>query len=153
MGATGGAVATGGAAGGPGGAGPTGGTAGAGTGANNDPECKGISNNMACTIQAKSCPNLACGLGDTGRRDCNCATNWTCGSCSFAGSVVATKPANAETPCVGVTEGMACAVSPGLAESVCKSTVVTTEYCMCATDPRNAAATPEWDCDKAPTGW
>jgi hypothetical protein len=31
--------------------------------------------------------------------------------------------------------------------------VVTTEYCMCATDPRNPSAMPEWDCDKAPTSW
>jgi len=140
---------------GPGGAGPQGGSgpAGGSGGANTDAECKSITSKAACPIEGKVCPNLACGLGDTGRRTCNCATTWTCESCNFAGSAIATKPANAETACVGVTEGMMCATSPGLPESVCKSTVVTTEYCMCATDPRNPTAMPEWDCDKPPSTW
>jgi len=140
---------------GPGGAGPQGGSgpAGGSGGANTDAECKSITSKAACVPEAKMCPNLACGLGDTGRRSCNCATTWTCESCNFSASTIATKPAGAETNCVGVTEGMVCATSPGLPESVCKSIVVTTEYCMCATNPRDPTAMPEWDCDKPPTSW
>ena len=74
-------------------------------------------------------------------------------SCSFVNSPIATKPAGAETACVGVTEGMPCAAGAGTAESVCKSTVVTTEYCMCAVNPRMPTATPEWDCDSPPNSW
>jgi hypothetical protein len=153
-GMTGGAAGTG-TTGGAAGTGTTGGTGGGSATANNDPECTGIRTNMPCTLMGKACPNMACGLGDTGRRDCNCATNWTCTSCSFVGSVIQTKPANAETPCSGVTNGEACAVSPGMAESVCNNSAATPDdpYCMCATDPRNPANPPEWNCDSAPSSW
>ena len=141
-----------------GGAGPVGGagTGPGGTGAggvNSDAACMGIKSNMACTPEGQMCPELPCGLGDTGRRSCNCVTNWTCMSCSFVNSPIATKPAGAETACVGVTEGMPCAAGAGMAESVCKSTVVTTEYCMCAVNPRMPTAAPEWDCDSPPNTW
>lgn len=124
---------------------------GGGTGdVNTDPECTGIRSNMPCTVEAKMCPNLPCGLGDTGRRSCNCATNWTCESCSFASSPIATKPATADTPCVDVVEGEVCATAPGMPESVC---MMGSEYCMCAINPRNTTASPEWDCDSPPSTW
>jgi hypothetical protein len=147
-----GAGVTGGAGGAPAGAGGTGPAAGAG-GVNTDAECTGIKSNMACPIQGKACPNLVCGLGDTGRRECNCATNWTCTSCNFTGSVIATKPATADTPCAaGVVSEAACAMGNDPA-SVCASTETAGEYCICAINPRNTAEAPQWDCDEPPSSW
>jgi hypothetical protein len=150
----------GGTAGAPGGSGPGGaGSSGGGaTGVNMDAMCKSISNNMPCTAavgDGKACPMMPCGLGDSGRRDCNCATNWSCTSCSFANSPIMTKPANAETPCSGVVNGMACAMNIDSPLSVCNNSTATPDdpYCMCASDPRNPANPAEWNCDSAPSSW
>jgi hypothetical protein len=153
-----GAGVTGGVAGAPGGS-STGGTAGASSGgANSDAECKGIRSNMACTPEGKACPNMACGLGDMGRRDCNCATNWTCTSCSHVGTPIATKPANADTACAGVTVGAVCEASPDSPDSVCNPNMtagntIMEEYCMCASNPTQPADPPEWNCDDGPSSW
>jgi hypothetical protein len=171
-GVTGGAAPTGGAAGagvtgGAAGANVTGGAAGAATAgaggggsgtANADPECKGIRNDMACTVEGKACPNMACGLGDMGRRDCNCATNWSCASCSHVGTPIETKPATADTACSGVTAGDPCSMSPDSPESVCNpnmtpDNMIMEEYCMCASDPTDPSEMPEWNCDDAPSSW
>jgi hypothetical protein len=154
-------TSTGGTAGTPAaGTGP-GGSAGAGGGAsgvNMDAMCKSISNNAACTAavgDGKACPMMPCGLGDSGRRDCNCQVNWTCTSCSYANSPIMTKPANAETPCSGVVNGMPCAMNIDSPLSVCNNSAATPDdpYCMCASDPRNPANPAEWNCDTAPSSW
>jgi hypothetical protein len=143
---TGGSGGTPGGGAGPGGAGSSAGGSG---GVNTDAACMGIKSNMPCTPEGQMCPNLACGLGDTGRRDCNCATNWTCTSCNFANSPIATKPANADTACAGVTEMAACAM-PNDPASVC---AMGGEFCICALNPRAPADPPEWDCDDPPSTW
>jgi hypothetical protein len=168
-GGTAGAGVTGGAGGAPAGAGGTpasgaggsaagtGGASGGSTGVNMDAMCKSISNNMPCTAavgDGKMCPMMPCGLGDMGRRDCNCATNWSCTSCNYSASVIATKPANAETACgTDVVNGMMCSMNIDQAASVCRSTSTEDPYCMCASDPRNSANPAEWNCDSAPSSW
>lgn len=146
-----------GAGGMPGGTGSGGGAGGALGGVNTDAMCKSISNNMACTAavgDGKMCPMMPCGLGDVGRRDCNCQVNWSCTSCSFVGTVIETRPANADTACgADVVAGMPCAMNPDSAASVCKSTSTTDPYCMCASNPRNTAEPPEWNCDSKPGPW
>ncbi len=122
------------------GAGGTAGSAAGAGGVNSDPLCKGIKSNMACTSEGLSCPVLACGLADSGRRDCACATNWTCTSCDFTGSPYATAPASPATcttekdkdPCT--TEGAVCIGAPN------------SEVCACYMD----GSTLIWDCDKQP---
>ena len=154
-------TATGGTAGTPAAGSGPGGSAGSGAGAsgvNMDAMCKSISNNMPCTAavgDGKMCPMMPCGLGDSGRRDCNCQVNWTCTSCNFASSPIMTKPANAETPCSGVTNGMPCAMNIDSPLSVCNNSAATPDdpYCMCASDPRNPANPAEWNCDSAPSSW
>jgi hypothetical protein len=124
----------------------TGGTGGI----NTDPECMGIAVNGSCTIQGKSCPNMMCGLGNSGRRACNCATTWTCTACDFANSWIRDRPANIPA-CSGVTAGEICATAVDSPSSVCQETA--TRYCVCATDPRSPTSPPEWDCDTAPSSW
>ena len=119
-------------------------------GVNTDPECMGIAVNGSCTIQGKSCPNMICGLGNSGRRACNCATTWSCTACDFANSWIRDRPANIPA-CSGVIAGELCANGVDSPSSVCQET--TTRYCVCATDPRNPTSPPEWDCDAAPSSW
>jgi hypothetical protein len=139
--------------------GTTGGAGGGGgvTGVNTDAMCKSISSNMPCTAavgDGKMCPMMPCDLGDQGRRDCSCATNWTCTSCNFTGTAIATRPANADTACgTDVVNGMPCATNVDQAASVCKSSSTEDPYCMCASDPRNPANAPEWNCDSKPGPW
>src|SRR6186713_1376102 len=94
--ATGGSATGGSATGGSatGGTAPTGGTGGTGNAPNPDPECKGISTGKACAIEAKMCPGMACGIADSGRRDCTCATNWTCDPCDYTDSPFRDRPAD-----------------------------------------------------------
>jgi hypothetical protein len=119
-------------------------------GVNPDPECMGIALNGACSLQGKSCPSLMCGLGNTGRRVCNCATTWQCAACDFSNSWIYNRPANIPA-CSGVTAGEVCAIGVDSAASLCQETA--TRFCMCATDPRSPTAPPEWDCDAAPSSW
>jgi len=128
-----------------GGTAPTGGTAGSGGDAPNpDPECKGIKSNGACTLMGKACPNLVCGLADSGRRECNCSTTWTCSACNYDNSPFKTPPdpmpacpteAADEVPCTA--ENLVCGPQAG-------------EYCACYRDAIDGLI---WDCDSAPSSW
>ena len=136
---------TGGAAGTPatGGTIPTAGVGGTG-GVNDSVQCRGIRSNMACTPEGTQCTNLICGLADSGRRACNCATNWTCTSCDYTNSPFRYPPAVLlpcsaeaadEVPCTQVN-------------TVCSS--VNAEVCACYQDPTDGLI---WDCDSPPIGW
>jgi len=144
--ATGGSATGGSATGGSatGGTAPTGGTGGTGNAPNPDPECKGISTGKACAIEAKMCPGMACGIADSGRRDCACATNWSCDPCDYTDSPFRDRPADIvacpgdaadEAPCTTLNQ-------------VCGP--VGTEYCACYQDATDGLV---WDCDKPPTSW
>jgi hypothetical protein len=140
---------TGGSTGGTGGS--TGGTGGStgGTGAVVPPECKGIKTGMACTPEGQACPNLVCGLGDSGTRSCNCATNWSCTPCDWTNSQFAwakSKPADIQ-PCTGTeADEVAC---PRL-DATCEGAGGGTEACVCFLDDEGMQI---WDCDKPPGTW
>ena len=136
-----GGTATGGTA--TGGTAPTGGTAGSAGGPNADPECKGIKSNMACPIPDKMCPNLVCGLADSGTRECNCATNWTCSACNYDNSPFKDKPADIPL-CSDAADEVACTTE----NSVCGP--VGSEYCACYRHPVEGLI---WDCDSPPSTW
>ena len=136
-----GGTATGGTA--TGGTAPTGGTGGTGDAPNPDPECKGISGGAACPIDMKMCPGMACGIADSGRRDCNCATNWTCTSCDYTNSPFKDKPADIPA-CTDAADEVPCTTQ----NQVCGP--VGTEYCACYLDATDGLI---WDCDKPPTSW
>jgi hypothetical protein len=150
-GATGGTGgATGGTGGTTGGTGGTGGSSTAGTGGTGTvpPECKGIRTNMACSPEGQACPNLVCGLGDSGTRSCNCATNWSCTACDWANSPyewAKSKPANITT-CTGAEQdGIACTTLDATCEGAANG-----EACVCFLDDEG---TQIWDCDKPPGTW
>jgi hypothetical protein len=126
-----------------------GGTAGVSSGSggsggrNTDPLCKSIKSNMACANEGIMCPDLACGLADTGRRTCNCATNWSCTSCDFTNSPFATMPAMTTT-CSAEADGVACTTSGAVCTGAANS-----EVCACYPDDEGSLV---WDCDKPPWG-
>jgi hypothetical protein len=149
-GAGGTASGTGGAAGSgattSGGSTSTGGAGGGGAGdmPNPDPECKGISRDMPCTLEGKMCPNLACGIADSGRRECNCATNWTCTSCDYTNSPFRDMPADIPMCPAGVGDEVTCTN----VNTVCGP--MGAEYCACYQDATDGLI---WDCDDPPTTW
>jgi len=156
-GGTGGAGAAGGTGGAGGTTGGTGtggtgtggtGTGGTGGGTTVPPECKGISTGKACTPEGQACPNLVCGLGDSGSRSCNCATNWSCTACDWTNSPFAwakAKPAGTTT-CTGAEQdGIAC----GTLDATCEG-AANGEACVCYIDDEGAQI---WDCDKPPGTW
>jgi hypothetical protein len=114
---------------------------GGGGGVNADPLCKGIKSNMACPNEGLMCPDLVCGLADSGRRACNCATNWTCTSCDFTGSPFATAPAS-PTTCTTQADNGPCTTE----NEVCTG-AADGEVCACYRDDEGTLI---WDCDDAP---
>jgi len=134
---------TGGTAGDTGGTTTTGGSGGGG-GVNTDPECKGIKSNMSCPIEGKMCPNLVCGLADSGTRECNCATNWTCTSCDYTNSWVRDRPADIPACPAEATDEAPCL------ENMTVCGPVGSEYCACYTDATDGLI---WDCDSPPSSW
>jgi hypothetical protein len=106
-----------------------------------DPLCKGILSNMPCDNEGLSGPGLVCGLADSGRRDCNCATNWSCTSCDFTGSPFATAPVS-PTTCTTEADNAACTTE----NAVCTG-APDDEVCACYSDDESMLI---WDCDDAP---
>lgn len=154
-GATGGTGGTGGATGGSSTTGGTGGSTGGtgtggagGTGTTVPPECKGIKTGMACTPEGQACPNLVCGLGDSGTRTCNCATNWSCTACDWTNSPfpwAKSKPAGTTT-CTGAEQdGITCTTLDATCEGAANG-----EACVCYLDDEGMQI---WDCDKPPGTW
>jgi hypothetical protein len=144
--------ATGGAGGTTGGTGGTGGTTAGGTGGAGGgtvpPECKGISTGKACTPEGQACPNLVCGLGDSGSRSCDCMTNWVCSSCDWTNSPFAwakAKPANI-TPCTGAEQDD---IPCGTLDATCEG-AANGEACVCYLDDESEQI---WDCDRPPGTW
>lgn len=122
-----------------------GGVGGASGIVNTDPNCRGIRNQMPCAIEGTMCPSLPCGLADSGRRQCACATVWTCTSCDFSESVFRDRPANI-APCpLEVADEVACTE----VNTVC-GPVAAGEYCACYLSPTDG---PIWDCDSPPSTW
>jgi hypothetical protein len=146
-GATGGTGGSTGATGGTGGStGATGGTGGTGTTV--PPECKGIKTGMSCTPEGQACPNLVCGLGDSGSRTCNCASTWNCTACDWTNSPYAwakSKPANITTCSGAEQDGIACTMLDATCEGAANG-----EACVCFLDDEGAQI---WDCDKPPGTW
>jgi hypothetical protein len=123
----------------------SGGTSGTGGDAPNpDPECKGIKTGEACTVADKQCPSMPCGLADSGRRDCNCATSWSCTACDYTNSPFKDRPADIQACPSNASDEVACTT----ANSVCGP--VGNEYCACFQDATDGLI---WDCDKPPTSW
>jgi len=121
----------------------TGGTGGSGTEPNPDPECKGIKSNGACTLAGKACPNLVCGIADSGRRECNCSTTWTCSACDYTNSPFKDRPADIPM-CSDAADEVPCTTE----NSVCGP--VGSEYCACYRHPVEGLI---WDCDSPPSSW
>jgi hypothetical protein len=111
---------------------------------NTDPECKGIRTNQPCALDGKMCPNLPCGLADSGRRQCSCATNWQCTSCDNSNSWISTPPCDI-LPCPPeVADEVSCTSE----HTVCGP--VGSEYCACYRSPTDGLI---WDCDSPPSSW
>ena len=126
----------------------TGGTATGGTGGGGNPaECKGISRDMPCTMEGLQCPNLVCGLADSGTRDCNCATTWMCTSCDFTNSPFRDMPPTIEPCPTGVAPDVSC--DPSINNTVC-GPLADGDYCACYMDAQDGQI---WDCDGAPSSW
>jgi hypothetical protein len=134
----------------PGGAGPggtgAGGTAGSGGtgGSAGGASCVGIKSNSPCTQDDLMCPNLPCGLADSGRRTCTCMVNWSCTPCNFASGRFATQPGGITICGAGVADEVAC----GDTNAVCGPQ--SGEFCACYTDPADGMI---WDCDVPPSTW
>ena len=110
---------------------------------NSDPECEGIRTNTPCALEGKLCVDLACGPGDSGRRECACAVNWTCSACSNTGGFPE-RPVNI-LPCPSAAaDGVACTGE----NTVCGPVVG--EYCACARSPVGSLI---WDCACPPSTW
>jgi hypothetical protein len=123
----------------------SGGTSGTGgDGPNPDPECKGISTGKACTLADKQCPGMACGIADSGRRDCTCSSTWDCTPCDYTNSPFKDRPTDIlECPSNAGDE-----VTCTTLNSVCGP--LGTEYCACYQDATDGLI---WDCDKPPSSW
>jgi hypothetical protein len=106
--------------------------------------CKSIKTGMACTPEGQDCPNLACGLADSGVRSCLCQGTWMCQSCDFSASPFKDKP-DPLPDCTNEVDKLPC---PGMEMSVCQ--YPGGEACACALDDEMM---PIWDCDKPPTTW
>jgi hypothetical protein len=121
----------------------------AGTGTGGAPPsavaCKGIKTGMACMPEGQACPDLACGLADSGTRACSCEATWMCSSCDFTNSPFKDKPADITT-CTNQADKLDCT---GMEGAVCEG-AAGGEVCACYLDDEGA---PIWDCDKAPTTW
>jgi hypothetical protein len=111
---------------------------------NTHPECLGIKSNAACLPEGKSCPNLVCGLADTGRRSCNCATVWTCSACDYTNSPFRDAPCDLPACSPEVADVVPCAEL----HTVCSA--VGGEVCACYLDPVDGLI---WDCDRPPSSW
>jgi hypothetical protein len=119
-------------------------TATGGTSGGNTDDCKGISRDDPCESQGLECPDLVCGLADSGSRSCNCATTWMCSMCDYSNSWLQEMP----------TDIVAC---PDTAadEEPCTTNMqvcgpVGNEYCACYMDAQDGLI---WDCDSPPTSW
>jgi hypothetical protein len=125
---------------------PQGGSTGTGgvAGANGDPECRGIKSNMACPLEGKLCSNLSCGLADSGRRNCACATNWTCSACDYSSSPFRDRPACLTQCPADAADEVPCT----LQNFVCGP--IGAEYCACYSSPSDGLI---WDCDSPPSSW
>lgn len=113
---------------------------------NVDAECKGIKANTACLVMGKACPNLLCGIADSGRRKCDCdaATGmWKCEPCNYEKSGFKTKPADIQPCTAGRKDKDVCTTE-------CTVCSLSAEYCACAKDDEGALI---WDCDSPPTSW
>jgi len=138
----GGAGAGGGVKGGTAGSGPlAGGTGGSAGGAS----CVGIKSGSPCAPDGAQCPNMICGLADTGRRTCNCMTTWSCTSCNFGSGRFATQPPGIAICGAGTADEVACSD----ASLVC-GPQAGSEYCACYLDPADGLI---WDCDAPPSTW
>lgn len=113
-------------------------------GVNVNPECKGIANNAPCTTDGLMCPNLVCGLADSGRRTCNCATNWSCTTCDYTNSPFRDRPAMIPMCPAGIGDEVTCTQL----NTVCGP--VASEYCACYENPLDGLI---WDCDSPPSSW
>ncbi len=107
--------------------------------------CKGIKTGMACMPEGQACPDLACGLADSGVRACSCEATWMCSACDFTNSPFKDKPADITT-CTNQADKLDCT---GMEGTVCEG-APGGEVCACYLDDE---AMPIWDCDKAPTSW
>jgi hypothetical protein len=124
---------------------PTAGTGSGGTPPVAGAACKSIKTGMACTPEGQDCPMLACGLADSGIRDCLCQGTWMCQSCDFTASPFKDKPADITT-CTNQADKLDCTGQEG---AVCEG-AAGGEVCACWPDDEGALI---WDCDKAPTSW
>lgn len=122
----------------------TAGTSAGGTGAVGGTACKSIKTGMACTPEGQDCPNLACGLADSGVRSCLCQGTWMCQSCDFSASPFKDKP-DPLPDCTNEVDKLPC---PGMEMTVCQ--YPGGEACACFLDDEMM---PIWDCDKPPTTW
>jgi hypothetical protein len=109
---------------------------------NTDPECAEIRSNMPCALEGKECPSVACGPDLAFRRDCVCATNWTCTACD---SPFPTRPGPEILPCPNdAVHGGACVT----AQSVC-GPLDCGVYCACYLGDAGLI----WDCAAPPSSW
>ena len=112
---------------------------------NSDPLCRGIANQMPCVNDGYMCPSLACGLADSGRRQCVCLVNWMCTSCDFTSSVFRDRPANIPPCGAGVADEFPCNVENTVCDPVAGG-----EVCACYLSPTDGLI---WDCDNPPSTW
>jgi hypothetical protein len=113
-------------------------------GVNTDLECRGIYANMPCASEGKHCPNLACGLARSGRRECNCETNWQCTECDFTNSPFRDRPANIPACSDRVADEAPCEQLNALCGPIAS------EYCACYLHPNDGLV---WHCDSPPSTW
>jgi hypothetical protein len=114
---------------------------------NTDPNCKGISNMGACTMDGLHCENLVCGLGDSGARECDCSGVWTCTACSWENTQfewARAKPADITT-CTGTEQDT---VPCPTLDATCEG-APNNEACVCILDDDEQV----WDCDRPPGTW
>lgn len=118
-----------------------------------DSMCSGIRGDAACPLIG-TCAGRACGIADTGTRDCVCGTEmtWSCQSCTF--------PMGADQPSILVPPAAGTDLDP------CGADVVEDTPCanmgdrcgaadgdMCACWLTDDEGVTIWDCDSRPNFW
>jgi hypothetical protein len=100
---------------------------------------------MPCALEGKQCPNLICGLADSGRRHCDCATTWQCTACDFTSSPFRDRPPTIPACANGVATQVDCDQ-----ENLVCGPLSDGDYCACYQDAIDGRI---WDCDSAPSTW
>jgi hypothetical protein len=121
-------------------------TATGGVADQSDPQCQGVRTHLVCVFEGKQCADVACGIADSGRSQCTCATYWQCTMCDYTNSPFRDRPASVPRCLPEVADEGYCDEENAL----CSRKGGVEEYCACYRDPTGGLI---WDCTAPPSTW